>query len=141
MYCTNADILSRVTNADLVQLTNDVPTATTIDTPKLSGIVTLANSIVDSYLRGRYELPLAITDINLTDIACSLAIYKIYELRFRNSMSESIQKSWEQAIARLKDYQSGITLLDTGTVESRPGYIKINSRTQKFTQDIFDRQP
>ncbi len=141
MYCSRADILNRVTYSDLVQLTNDEPTATLIDEEKLSGNISLANTIVDSYLRGRYDLPLAIEDEDLTDIACSLAIFKLYELRMRNSIPDSIQRSWDQAIARLKDYQSGKKKLNTGTTASRPGYIRTNSRTQKFTSDLFDTMP
>lgn len=141
MYCDRDDILNRITYADLVQLTNDEPTAKLIDEDKLSGIISLANTIVDSYLRGRYDLPLAIADEDLTDIACSLAIFKIYELRYRNLMPDSIQRSWEQAISRLKDYQSGKKKLDTGTIASRPSYIRTNSRTQKFTSDLLEMMP
>lgn len=135
------DISARMTYDELVQFTNDSENATSPDESKLNSIIGLANSIVDSYLRGRYELPLAITDANLTDIACSLAIFKINELRYRNQMPESIQRSWDQAISRLKDYQSGKMILDVGTAESRPSYIRKNSRTQKFSREILDMMP
>lgn len=137
MYLTQNDIELRVDYGQLVHLTNDDPDATSIDTEKIDTIIHYTNSLIDDSLRGRYELPLSISSPSLNEIAISIAIYKLYELRNRTKMPESLVQSYENALSMLKEYRDGKKLLEYDG-EVRPRYHIVNNREQIFKREILD---
>ena len=60
-YATPQDLINRYPNRDLVQLTNEDPTITTINTTVLQQALDDASAEIDGYLGGRFILPL--TDV------------------------------------------------------------------------------
>ena len=137
-YFTKAQLKSRIDEQTLILLTNDNPSADTIDEAKLDEIISDAHSIIDSALRGRYTLPLTITDGDLKDIGITIARYKLYELRQAVSMPDSLISSWAQAMQRLKQYQTGERILDVGNAEdAHPTFIKTVTKDKKFTTDVL----
>ncbi|MCL5990704.1 MAG: DUF1320 domain-containing protein [Bacteroidetes bacterium] len=138
-YFTKDQLKSRIDNATLILLTNDDPAGTTIDENKLDEIISTAYSIIDSALRGRYALPLTITDGDLKDIGITIARYKLYELRQAVSMPESLIAGWSQAMQRLRQYQTGERVLDVGNaVDAHPTFIKTVTKAKKFTTELME---
>ena len=138
-YFTKAQLKGRIDNQTLILLTNDNPAADEIDEAKLDEIISDAYSIMDSALRGRYALPLSITDGDLKDIGITIARYKLYELRQAVSMPESLVTSWSQAMQRLRQYQTGERILDVGNAEdAHPAFIKTVTKVKKFTPELME---
>lgn len=138
-YFTKEQLKSRIDNQTLIRLTNDSPTATTINETKLEEIISTSCAIIDSALRGRYTLPLSITDEDLADIGIEIARYKLYQLRQAVSMSESLIASYNQAMSRLRKYQTGESILDVGNAEdAHPAFIKVVTKEKKFTKELLE---
>ena len=55
-YATPQDLINRYPNRDLVQLTNEDPTITTINTTVLQQALDDASAEIDGYLGGRFTL-------------------------------------------------------------------------------------
>ena len=80
-YATPADIINRYPNRDLVQLTNENPTITTVNTTVLQQALNDASAEIDGYIGGRFTLPLTDPPAVLSRLASDVAIYRLQALR------------------------------------------------------------
>jgi len=67
-----------------------------------------ASKVVDSYLRGRYALPLTAWGSEITEATCRIAAYNLLNVRGYNSAAgadENIAARYEQTILWLRDVQ------------------------------------
>lgn len=67
-----------------------------------------ADSMINGYLVGRYSLPLTIVPPVLPQMACQIARYNL----LGDSATERARNDYKDAIAWLKDVQSGRVLLE-----------------------------
>ena len=94
MYCTKADMLARGWEKELIQLT-DKSKLLVIDDGILSQAIADASAEIDSYLQGRYSLPLTMPVPNLTRICCDIARYYLFETK----VTEQVQNRYD-AVSR-----------------------------------------
>lgn len=130
MYITNDDIINSFHEATLIELVNENGAGSVPDADKLTEISGFVNNLIDDSLRGRYPLPFTTVPVVLTDIAKQIAKYKCYENR--EAVSESMQKTYEQNMKLLKDYQEGRKVLDVPSPEYIPPFIAHNIRESKI---------
>ncbi len=125
-YCSVNDIQSVISNDDLVQLTNDSG-GDYVDTAKISEAVLYAENIIDGYLRGRYDLPLAQVPDELKYIAVDFVVYRLYSLRMYTEIPRSVNEKYQNVIKILTQVQKGIFNLGIESSEAfnNPA-IKIN---------------
>jgi len=98
-YAQPSDIISRYPNRDLVQLTNEDPTAQTINEAALQTFLNDASSEIDTYLESRLELPLQTIDTpaRLVNLCVVIAIYLMQQLRPLHDM-EDCRNRYDDAI-------------------------------------------
>ena len=137
-YFTRQQLGSRIDEPTLIRLSNNNPNAKTVDESVVAEITNTVEAIIDGALRGRYTLPLDSQDSDMTDIAIVLARYKLHERRQYLGMPESLMQNYDKAMARLREYQTGKRILDTGTAETLPAFIVVKSRAQRLTKEILD---
>jgi phage gp36-like protein len=108
-YAVQSDLLTRITPAELTQLTDDAgigaPNATTVQAN-----LDRATALIDSYCRARYQTPLQ-TSNTATEICIDLSVYFLFTRR-PQKMRETVRQSYEDAIAFLKDISTGKASLD-----------------------------
>ncbi len=73
----------------------------------VAAVLARADSLIDSYLAGRYALPISPTPPVLTATACDLARYWLYD----DAAPERVREGYEDAVAWLKDVASGKVVL------------------------------
>ncbi|OGI00467.1 MAG: hypothetical protein A2Y25_12010 [Candidatus Melainabacteria bacterium GWF2_37_15] len=105
-YCSTSDIQAVIANDDLVQLTNDSG-GDTVDTTKITDAISYVDNIIDGYLRGRYDLPLASIPDELKYIAVDFVVYRLYSRRLYTEVPDSILKKYYEVIKTLQDIQKG----------------------------------
>jgi len=105
-YAQPADIISRYPNRDLVQLTNEDPTAQTVNTDALQIGLNDASSEIDTYLESRLELPLTDFPARLVLLCVEIAMYKLQTLRPLHDV-EDARKRYDDAISVLKQFKNG----------------------------------
>jgi len=114
MYCTQQDIETQVTTPTLIQLTSDDSQDSVNETVAYEAIL-YSSTLIDGYLRGRYNLPLDTHFPLLRIIAIDLSIYRLYSRRLQAEMPESILEQYKEAIKTLEKIQKGIITLEVET--------------------------
>lgn len=115
-YTTRAKLIERISDATLIQLTDDEGDGTKID-ERVEAAISDACGVIDSYLRGRFAIPLSDTAPEpVPSICADIAIFNLYERRGDFLISDKIQERYKRSIKKLEDIQSGkITFLGDGT--------------------------
>ncbi len=105
-YATAQDVINRYPNRDLVQLTNEDPTATTVNTAPITQALGDASAEIDGYIEGRFTLPLTDPPAILTRLATDIAMYRMQTLRPLHDL-EDARKRYEDAVAMLAKVAAG----------------------------------
>lgn len=107
-YCTQSDLLNQLTQAELVQLTDDAGTGS-VDTAKVDAALAAASATIDAYAGARYTLPLQ-TSEKVKQLCVDLAIYELEKRRRR--LREATIAARDAALAFLRDLAGGRAVLD-----------------------------
>jgi phage gp36-like protein len=120
-YAQPADIVSRYPNRDLVQLTNEDPSAQTVNTDYLQTFLNDASSEMDTYLESRLDLPLQTNDTpaRLTNLCVVIAMYLMQSLRPLHDL-EDARKRYEDAIKVLNQFKDGKLTLGLSVAGAEP---------------------
>ena len=106
MYSTYSDLVKASSENDIIQLSDDNHDRAS-DAGVVEEAISKADAIIDSYVGGRYRVPLTEVPRTIGDISAQLAIYFLYERRHRANMPPSIMEIYKNLIARLKDIHEG----------------------------------
>lgn len=151
-YCTIADIQAIAPAQDLIDLTDDAGTGQ-MQTSVVQAYIDDAGEIIDSYIRGRYVLPLSPVPLLLKKIARDIALHDLYSRRIRINPPEAITAAHKQALAWLQMIQAGKLILgtDDSQVQDAPsiGMIQTKSPDRVFSDSTlkdylgasYDRNP
>lgn len=112
-YCTAEDIEIQIGKEPLIQLTNDNCEQDTIDTVVCDEAILYSSTLIDGYLRGRYNLPLNTQFPLLLVVAMDLSIYRLYSRRIMTEIPEVVCDAYKNAIKTLENLQKGIITLET----------------------------
>lgn len=107
-YCTENDLLNQLTQAELIQLTDDAGTGL-VDSAKVAAALAAASATIDAYAGARYSLPLAPSD-KVTQLCVDLAIYELEKRRRR--IREATLAARDAAFSFLRDLARGRAVLD-----------------------------
>lgn len=77
MYCTEADLIARFGDSELVELT-DFAHQGVIDSSLVATAISDASNEIDTYLSGRYDLPLTEAPAVLVAVSVDMARYYLY---------------------------------------------------------------
>lgn len=115
-YCSQSDIeRKRIPTDTLIQLTDDNGVGE-IDAEIVAGACNDATVLVDSYLRGRYPLPLNPIPPIVVTIAADLAAFDLYGLRPQFEIPKTIADRRGTALQLLARIQDGkMPLYDEST--------------------------
>jgi len=112
-YAVPQDMINRYPNRDLVQLTNEDPTVTTVNTAPLQQALDDASAEIDGYLGGRFTLPLTDVPEVLNRLSCDVAMYRLQCLRPIHDVADA-RLRYDDAIAMLTKVAAGEITLGVG---------------------------
>ncbi len=113
MYCTAEDLEIQLGKEPLIQLTNDNCEQNSIDTVVCEEAILYSSTLIDGYLRGRYNLPLNTQFPLLRVVAMDLSTYRLYSRRIMTDIPEVVYDAYKNAIKTLENLQKGIITLET----------------------------
>lgn len=96
-YASPNDMIARYPNRDLVQLSNEDPTQTTVNAAALEQALNDAAAEIDGYLESRFALPLADPPAVLSRLTCDIAMYRLQSLRPLHDLADA-RKRYEDAV-------------------------------------------
>lgn len=141
-YSTVADIKNLITEASVVQLTDDEQLGA-VNQARVDAAISSADELIDGFLRSRYTLPLASAPPLLRDLSVDIAVYRLYDRRFSASMPESIKAKYDNALKLLGMIQKGqVQLGADDPAESDGGGSYASNKTsdsRAFTKDVLDQ--
>ncbi len=137
-YATPQDLINRYPNRDLVQLTNEDPTITTINTTVLQQALDDASAEIDGYLGGRFILPLTDVPEVLDRLACDVAIYRLQSLRPIHDLADA-RRRYDDAIAMLTRVATGEMTLGIGA-DGHETSIALGAEQAEEPLRIFSRK-
>lgn len=135
-YCTLAELTDRFGETLLIDLSHrDGARPAAPDAALFARVIADADALIDSYLKGRYQLPIAgAVPPVLTDLSLAISIYKAHA----SVVAEKFRKDFEDALKTLKDIASGAARLDVAGAEpaaSGASGARITDRERPFTED------
>lgn len=129
-YATYSDLCLAFGKAEVDELA-DRDRDGNADTGVIADALAFADDHIDGYLRGHYDLPLAIVPANLKGVACDLARYRLYQ----DQPTELVQNRYDVGCFFLKDVARGLVQLDIGTTATAT----LLARSQPAA--VFSREP
>jgi len=139
MYCTTEDIQKQVSRDTLIQLTDDNQLGD-IDSEIVQESIFYAETLINGYLLGRYNLPVVSFIPNLLKIlSIDLSIYRLYSRRFQTDIPDSINEKYKNSVKILEQIQKGIICLE---IEATGKVIRMDEyRTNKTAKDrLFSKE-
>ncbi len=136
-YCTQNDLLNQLTEAELIQLTDDAQ-AGTVDTTKVDAALAGATATIDAYAGGRYTLPLQASE-KIKQLCVDLAIYELEKRRRR--IREATLGARDAALAFLRDLALGRAVLDQPagvSAQSSGAEVKKTDAERIFSDDNLE---
>jgi phage gp36-like protein len=138
-YCTQADLVSRFGENELIGFT-DMAGLGVIDTTVLNPVIDDATARIDSYLRSKYSLPLLTVPAELITAACDIVRYLLH----RDLVTDIAKDRYNQAISFLKDLSRGRAVLDVSVndaiaVTARLSVPKITAPQAFFTDELLGK--
>lgn len=134
-YATQAQLIERYGEPMLVELTDRAePPTGEIDASVVDRALADTDALIDGFLKGRYQLPLAQTPPLVVDLALAIAVYKLH----RNVASEKIRRDYDDALKVLRDIAAGVVRLDVDGAEpaaSGLSGVKTNDRERPLTPE------
>jgi len=109
-YCTEADLISRFGERELIALS--APGQSTVNSAVIDQAIVDASSLIDTYLAGRYQLPLSQVPTVLTRTACSIARYYLYN----DQTTDAVEQAHKDATRYLMDVSKGLVSIGTSTL-------------------------
>src|SRR5258706_5992693 len=108
-YIAQADIIGQISNAQLIQLTDDDRTGL-VDAAKVDKAISDAESEINGYVATRYAVPVAAPVPDLVKkLATDIAVYSLW--RRRQKVPEIVRTAYEDAMKKLSDISKGVITL------------------------------
>lgn len=134
-YATQQDLIDRFAQTELIQIT-DRANIGVIDATVLGQALADADAEIESYLVGRYALPLASVPPILTRIACDIARYHLYDDR----VTEQVRLRYEDVRKLLDSIATGKVQLGLpASAGAAPvaGAPEVSAPAREFTKDTL----
>jgi phage gp36-like protein len=118
-YALATDMIARYSNRDLVELSNEDPTQTSVNTGTLQQALDDASAEIDGYLESRFALPLNDPPTVLTRMTCDIAMYRMQSLRPLHDLADA-RKRYDDAIELLMRVARGEVTLGLAADNAEP---------------------
>lgn len=138
-YCTLADIrASRIPEDALIGLTDDDGLGAVSD-PVVEQAIAEADELIDGYLRGRYEVPLAAAPGIVKRLSATIAAHLLYGRRPGFETPKRVAEDYAGAISTLRAIQRGDIQIGAGSVaEEAPGTLRVQAPAKMFDDDTWE---
>jgi len=114
MYCDLTELRIRFGLDEINQLID--PDGSGPDESVALAELSTASATIDSYLAGRYPLPLSAVPVILTGVCADLTRYALY----RNAVPELVKERYTTAIRWLRDVATGTASLGLSSNQEQP---------------------
>lgn len=142
-YSKDEDLLKEMSESELAKLTGD-PAGEEINTERTSYARSLADTLIDAYLNGRYYTPVSEpVDPLIIKLSIDLTFVNLYEIHYqRSQISQTVTFRKLNAIRLLKDIREGIVHINAKAYsDTKPPIITTNreGKERKFPEHLLKK--
>lgn len=139
-YCTLQNIIDVVSEAVAIQLTDD-DNQGLVQQEKIDKAIFFADQMIDSYLRGRYQVPFQSVPGLITNLSTDLAIYFLYDRRLGVDMPASVESKYKKAVDSLEKLQKGSMVLESENAGEKPSEYRTNKNAddREFNREVWEK--
>lgn len=132
-YCTQGDIIASISEATLIQLTDDASMGN-VNESLVTSAIERASAKMDGILNVRYPNTPLETTPELTECCCDIAVRYLFKRR-QGGVTENVKDNYNEAmswLSRVKNRNANIVGINdqTGTQDS-PGTMRVAQGTSK----------
>lgn len=142
-YCSIGDLMISMPERTLIELSNDNPEATHMNTAIVQRAINSASELVDGYLRGRYTVPLDVTPTIIKDLVIDIARHWLYARRPEGyDFPEAVTRTYKTAIQTLESIQAGrvtLGIVPTGKQVFEKGEFLVSKRSETFSDSLLEK--
>ena len=109
-YSTQTDIEEQVSQAELIELTDDTG-AGTVDTSAVARAIADADAEIDGYCGARYTVPFSPAPAMIRKLSVDIAVYNLFSRRSNLKLPDERQKRYDNAVRFLRDLSRGLISL------------------------------
>ncbi|WP_020403744.1 gp436 family protein [Gracilimonas tropica] len=133
-YSTDADLYDRIDQEMVIQLTDD-DNSGSVDQTVLDNKRADASEVINTYLRGKYEVPLDPAPKILTNIEADLLVHSLYARRANYEIPDSVKESKKDALDLLMKINQGKILLEDQPDVASGSLVTNKSSTDRLFPD------
>ncbi len=109
-YSTQTDIEEQVSQAELIELTDDTG-AGAVDTSAAARAIADADAEIDGYCGARYTVPFSPAPAMIRKLSVDIAVYNLFSRRSNLKLPEERQKRYDNAVRFFRDLAKGLISL------------------------------
>lgn len=149
-YSTLSDIVAAISEITALQLCDDDNVGAFVVLPpnlayrNLVAAIAAGDTVIDSYLCGRYEVPIALESVPpiVKNISVDLAVCNMFGRRREMDVPEGIDRRYKNAIKMLESIRDGKTgipeIVEAGAVQSSFAATR-TTRDREFPDDLLNK--
>ena len=130
-YCTTADILGEIQDAELIRLTDDAPKTGAINQTILTQVIANASGKIDFYVGSRYSIPFNPTPPSVESMVITIVCYRLYRRRLVPDEKNNYTEDYRDVISFLEKIKAGDEALDL-SVQQQFSPVQANQRSTIF---------
>jgi phage gp36-like protein len=132
-YCTESNLIEAVSEAILIQLTDDEDTGS-INSDVVDLCIAKADAYIDTYLRGNHTVPISPVTEDVKQISIDMTVFYLYARRRSDSVPEAILETVKMAKKMLKNIRDVEVLIDDdSSYANTAGFYQTNKATSDKT--------
>lgn len=145
MYCTVQDLVNQVSEAVLIELTDDERTgpatlaeAGTVIENRLHKAITDATNEINGYCQARYPIPFSPVPGFINKLSVDIALYNLFSRRGYDEQTQdkAIIDRYRAAVKTLENIAKGIISLGAASPPAQAADVfKLHSDPRKFSRD------
>lgn len=108
MYSTIEDLKKYMPERTLIELTDDAQTGE-VDEEIANDVIEQADSLIDTYMRGRYPADMGSSEVPefIQNLSTKIAAYNLFRRALSTTVPDPVSVEYKNSIQMLKDIQSG----------------------------------
>ncbi len=134
-YADQSDLAVRLTQKVLTEL-SDFDNDGVADASVITAALDFASGRIDSYVQGRYAIPLAASQ-QVKDLCVEIAAWRLFSLRNRPLPGAMLQ-SYQEAMKLLTDVSKGAASLDGTSDTAQTSEMDVVTRDHDDDPEAFD---
>jgi len=137
-YCTLDDIKDMMDEDEIIRFTDDAD-AGVVNTSVTDKAIAGADALIDSHIGSRYSVPVDPVPDIIVDLACDIAIYKLYSRR--SAAPDEIRQKYEDAVKYLEKVAAGKIIIPDATAASTSASndaVIITASDKIFSRDTME---